>query len=300
MEDHVLGGKLVKKARDEGRHIGFYLFKRPSPFWAGLYIVMNILLPLGASLFIAFQLDSPAAAILLYLPVWQLLKSFADLILLHTVTPRPLPRLDMTEGIPAEDKSLCVISTILGGNEAERLEELRLCCRSEGENLLFGLLADLPAAKTPEAEYDGELLRAARRTVRQLNRKYGGGFYLFTRPRRFDGEGYSGHERKRGALLALAKLLRGQETELEVTGDREALAGVKYLITLDCDTRVYPGAMGQLIGAAAHPLNTPVIDPKKKRVVKGYGLLHPRMSTEQRRPAARRRGPAGGGADSQP
>ena len=280
MEEHVLAGKLVKKAGDEGRHVGFYLFKQPSPFRAGLYIVLNLLLPLGASLFIAFRLDSPAAAILLYLPVWQLVKSFADLILLHAVKPRPLPRLDMAEGVPAEEKSLCVISTILGGNEAERLEELRLCCRSEGENLLFGLLADLPAAKTRSAEYDGELLRSARRTVRQLNRKYGGGFYLFTRPRRFDGDGYSGHERKRGALLALAKLLRGQETELEVTGDRGALAGVKYLITLDSDTRVYPGAMGQLIGAAAHPLNTPVIDPKKKRVVKGYGLLHPRMSTE--------------------
>lgn len=280
MEEHVLAAKLVKKARDEGKHVGFYLFRRPRPFWAGLYIVLNILLPLGASLFIAFQLDSPAAAILLYLPVWQLLKSAADLILLHTVHPRPLPRLDMREGVPAEEKSLCVISSILGGHEAERLEELRLCCRSEGENLLFGLLADLPAAKTPEAEYDAELLRSARRTVRQLNRKYGGGFYLFTRPRCFDGEGYSGHERKRGALLALAKLLRGESTELEVTGDTAALKGVKYLITLDSDTRVYPGAMGQLIGAAAHPLNAPVIDGKKKRVVRGYGLLHPRMSTE--------------------
>ena len=70
MEEHILAGKLVKKAGDEGRHVGFYLFKRPSPFWAGLYIVLNILLPLGASLFIAFRLDSPAAAILLYLPVW--------------------------------------------------------------------------------------------------------------------------------------------------------------------------------------------------------------------------------------
>lgn len=280
LEEHVLARKLVKKAGEEGKHIGFYLFRRPSSFWAGLYIVMNLLLPLGVSLFIAFQLDSPAAAILLYLPVWQLLKSAADLILLHTVTPRPLPRLDMAEGVPDGAKSLCVISAILGGNEAERLEELRLCCRSEGKNLLFGLLADLPAAKTAETEYDAELLRAARRTVRQLNRKYGGGFYLFTRPRRFDGEGYSGHERKRGALLALAKLLRDRDTELEVTGDREALAGVRYLITLDSDTRIYPGAMGQLIGAAAHPLNAPVIDPKKKRVVRGYGLLHPRMSTE--------------------
>ena len=280
MEEQVLAAKLIKKAREEGRHIGFTLFRQPSPLWSGLYIVLNILMPLGFSLFIAFQLDSPSAALLLYLPVWQLLKSFGDLILLHTVKPRPLPRLDMTGGIPAESKSLCVISAILGGKEAERLEELRLCCRSEGENLLFGLLADLPAAKAAEAEYDAELLRSARRTVRQLNRKYGGGFYLFTRPRRFDGEGYSGHERKRGALLALAKLLRGQETELEVTGDREALKGIRYLITLDSDTRVYPGSIGQLVGAAAHPLNAPVIDPGKKRVVRGYGLLHPRMAVE--------------------
>lgn len=279
VEEHELARRLIKQAGHDGRHIGFYLFKKPNPIWATLYICANILPPLSVSLLIAFALDGIAAAVLLLFPVWQLIKSFLDFMLLHLISPRPMPRMDTSQGVPDEGKSICVISTILGGNEAERLEELRLACRSEGENLLFGLLADLPAAGTETTENDGQLLRKARRTVRQLNRKYGGGFYLFTRERSFDGEQYSGHERKRGALIELARLLCGERSALKVTGDEAMLKDTRYIVTLDSDTRVYPGAVGELIGAAIHPLCRPVIDPKTHTVASGYGLLHPRMST---------------------
>ena len=279
-EEHVLAQKLISRAVEEGRHIGFYLFKKPSPLWSGLYIALNLLLPLSISMFTAFRLDSIAAAVLLFIPVWELTKSFLDFLLLHLVKPRPLPRLDTSRGLPPEGKSICVVSTILGQGQAECLEHLRLACRREGEELMFGLLADLPASKTAVTENDAQLLRHARRTVRQLNRKYGGGFYLFTRQRSFDGEGYSGYERKRGALLELAKLLCGKESALEVTGNAESLSGTRYIVTLDSDTQVYPGSVGELIGAAIHPLNRAVIDFKHHVVKEGYGLIHPRMSTE--------------------
>ena len=279
LEEQVLARKLIKQARQDGRHIGFYLFKKPSPLWSGLYIVLNLLLPLSVSLLIAFYLDSLAAALLLLIPVWELIKSFMDFLLLHLISPRPLPRIDTSLGLPPEGKSLCVVSTILGPGQAERLEQLRLACRSEGDKLQFGLLADLPASKSQSTAEDEQLLRQTRRLVRQLNRKYGGGFYLFTRQRSFDGELYSGRERKRGALLELAKLLNGQPSALELTGNPEALAGTRYIVTLDSDTQVYPGSVGQLIGAAVHPLNRAVIDPKRHVVKAGYGLIHPRMAT---------------------
>ena len=278
-EEHILARKLISQAQQDGRHIGFYLFRKPSSLWAGLYIAFTVLLPLAVSLLTAFYLDNAAAALLLLVPVWELIKSFTDFLLMHLVSPRPLSRIDCSKGIPPEGKSLCVVSTILGPGQAERLEQLRLACRSEGGNLQFGLLADLPASKSQSTKEDEQLLRQTRRAIRQLNRKYGGGFYLFTRQRSFDGEQYSGKERKRGALLELAKLLNGRPSALEVTGAPEDLSGTRYIVTLDSDTQVYPGSVGELVGAAIHPLNRAVVDPRRHVVKEGYGLIHPRMST---------------------
>jgi len=110
---------------------------------------------------------------------------------------------------------------------------------------MFGVLADLPAADAQSAPGDEAIISAAAAEINALNAKYGGGFYLFTREREFDGERWSGHERKRGALLELAKLLLDRESALHVTGDRDFLAATKYIITLDSDTRIYPGAAGE-------------------------------------------------------
>lgn len=280
MAPQQLAEQLIATAEKEGRHIGHYLFKAPRPFWSWAYIAAQLLFPPALSLVLGFMLEAPGASVLLLFPVWQLFKGLLDQLLLHLIPPRPLPRLDMSRGIPPQGRSLCVISTLLGDDQAMELERLRLASRHEGKELLFGLLADLPSASEAVSPKDGPALRAAARQIRQLNERYGGGFYLFTRQRSFDGSAYSGKERKRGALLELAKLLRGQDSSLELWGDKEALRDIRYIITLDSDTRVYPGSLGQLVGAALHPLNRPVIDPKLKRVVSGYGLLHPRIATD--------------------
>ncbi len=54
--------------------------------------------------------------------------------------------------------------------------------------------------------------------------------------------------------------------------------GVRYVITLDADTRLPKGAAYRLIGAMAHPFNRPRFDPQKGRVVEGYGILQPRIT----------------------
>ena len=284
VEETVYAARLVEQAAAEGRHVGFLLFREPSAAPARLYIAANVLLTLFLSLLPAFALHSAWAAPLLLLPVSELVKSALDYLLLRLVKPRRLPRLDMENGVPAEGRTLCVISALLGSAEevtelVGRLEQLRLACRSEGRQLSFGLLADLPAAESEQTEADEEILRAARDAVTDLNRRCGGGFYLFTRPRRFDGERWTGYERKRGALLELARLLCGEPSALQVEGDTEALAGTPYILTLDSDTELYPGAAGELIGAMLHPLNRPVLDEKRGIVTRGHALIHPRIDT---------------------
>ena len=280
VEEYTLASELIEKAQAENCHVGFLLLREPGRWGAALYIAANVLLTLFISLCISFSLGSLWLAALLLLPVSELVKAAVDFLLMRVVRPHPMPRLDLSEGVPEEGKSICVISVILGSCDAQRLEALRLASRREGKNLSFGLLADLPGAASAETPRDAELLRDAQSAIDALNEKYGGGFYLFTRRRSYNGESYSGHERKRGALIELAKLLCGEDSELSVTGDEAALIGTRYIITLDADTRIYPGSLSLLIGAAMHPLCTPVIDEGSNVVISGHAIIHPRIETE--------------------
>lgn len=281
VEEHIYARRLIKRAQNERRHIGFYLFTEDRTRFAGAYIAANVLLTLTFTLALAFTVENAAAALLLLLPMSELVKSAVDFILLHLVHPRRVFRMDTRSGVPGEGRTICVISTLLGGEaDAKRLEELYFACRGEGAALCFGLLADLPVADSAVTEDDEKKLSAAREAIAALNRKYGGRFYLFTRPRRYDGERYAPYERKRGAILELAKLLCDKPSELEVEGEKDALTGIKYILTLDSDTRIYPGVAGELIGAMLHPLCRPVIDKKRGVVTAGHALVHPRIDTE--------------------
>ena len=57
----------------------------------------------------------------------------------------------------------------------------------------------------------------------------------------------------------------------------EILKNIKYIITLDSDTDLTLGTATELVGAMAHILNEPVIDPKKNIVIDGYGIMQPRV-----------------------
>lgn len=284
VEEHIFARSLIKTAKRDGRHVGFYLFPKKRDF-SPLYIAANVLLTVFVSLMAAFLSRSVWAALLLLLPVSELVKGLIDYALLHSVSPKRLFRMSTENGVPSEGRTVCVISALVPNAGAaqklcKRLENLRHVCRREGSNLCFGLLADLPEADSQDTESDAEILAAARTAVNALNMKYGGGFYLFTRARRFDGQRWTVWERKRGAIIQLSRLLCGEENELNVTGDKDALGGVRYILTLDSDTRVFPGAAGELIGAMLHPMNAPVIDEKRRVVTEGHALIHPRIDNE--------------------
>ena len=271
------------------RHIGIALLagEKAPPSGAG-YCFAVVLLPLLLSLALGVFTKSVPAGLLSLLPLSELLKQLADAVLLRLTKPRFVPRMELEHGVPKAGQTLCVISALLTAPEdaaafAARLEDFRLCSRDAGEHLRFGLLADLPEGKSETDGKDAAILSAARNAVDALNTRYGGGFFLFTRPRRYDARDrlWRGWERKRGALLSLVGLLRGRSTDLTVSaGEAGALSGTRYLLTLDADTALTPGAARELIAAMLHPLNAPRIDMEKRVVVSGYGLLHPRVATD--------------------
>lgn len=274
------------------RHVGWFLLREvlgaPEKHRDGAwYIAAVIVGTLAVSLLLGFATGSVSGAVLLLIPVSEVVKGLLDAVLLRVTKPRFVPRLALRRGIPPEGRTLCVIAALLtcpGDAHAltARLEEYYLCNRDAGENLTFGLLADLPEADHAHAPVDPAILRAARTQIEALNARYGGRFYLFTRERVQTPDGkWSAWERKRGALLELARLVLDRPGAMHcAAGDAAALRGTAYLLTLDADTRLTPGAARALVGAMLHPLNRPVVDVQRGVVTHGYGLLHPRMATE--------------------
>ncbi|MGI6028227.1 MAG: GH36-type glycosyl hydrolase domain-containing protein [Candidatus Heteroscillospira sp.] len=289
LPEHMAARRLLRRSAEaapELRHVGFLLFSEDKS--SGLtYIAANLLPTLSLSIALGLHLG-PLAALLLLLPFSAAVKALTDLVLLRTLTPRYLPRMELKNGVPPEGKTLCVISAIIsdkaGAKElCARLEEACLCSRGSGENLIFGLLADLPESTEKELPGARKAMAEAARLLEELSRRYDRHFLLLTRPRVQREGKYMGWERKRGAILELARAMRGQDCSIRcLAGDLQALMGARYILTLDSDTHLTPGSALELIGAMLHPLNKPVIDEKRGVVVSGHGIIQPRMSTQLR------------------
>jgi cyclic beta-1,2-glucan synthetase len=203
--------------------------------------------------------------------------------------PRRLPKMDYSEGIPAEMRTLVVIPSILIDEKsvkelAESLEVRFLANREE--NLHFGLLTDFQDADHESLPEDEQLLQLAARKIEELNEKYkelhNDRFFLFHRPRRWNPreKKWMGYERKRGKLGELNSMLRGGSNDRfsMVIGKTNVLPFVKYVITLDSDTRLPRDSARQLVATIAHPLNRARYDENKKRITDGYTILQPRVA----------------------
>ena len=206
--------------------------------------------------------------------------------------PRRLPRMELRHGVPEDLRTIVVVPTLLTTSrgveeQVERLE-VHYLANPEGD-LRFALLSDWMDAPCETLPGDDDLLAIAMDGVARLNKQYGpapgGGerFFLFHRKRVWnecDGK-WMGWERKRGKLHELNQLLRGSTstTFVSIGGRRPInLAGVRYVITLDADTRLPRGAAARLVGTMAHPLNRPRFSDREGRVVEGYAVVQPRIT----------------------
>ncbi len=203
----------------------------------------------------------------------------------------PLPALELRGGVPARLRTLIAVPTMLTTAAAieEQIERLEVhhLASPEGE-LHFALLSDWLDAATPRVDGDEALLETAIASIARLNRRYGpapGGdrFLLLHRKRLWNaGEArWIGWERKRGKLHELNRLLRGavDTSFLGIDGQSPRVpTGVRYVITLDADTRLPRDTVHRLIGKMAHPLNRPQFDAVSGRVVAGYAVLQPRVT----------------------
>jgi cyclic beta-1,2-glucan synthetase len=206
-----------------------------------------------------------------------------------------LPGLALRDGIPAHARTLLVVPVLLTTADAittqiERLE-VHYLSAPQGE-LYFALLSDWSDAATQSLESDALLLELAVAGIARLNHLHGrsqgsadaGERFLLLHRRRVWSEGqrqWMGWERKRGKLHELNRLLRGARDTTFIGSAGEAPrvpTNIRYVITLDADTRLPRETVRRLIGKLAHPLNQPRIDATTQELLEGYAILQPRVT----------------------
>lgn len=278
-------GKSALQHQLPHRHsLGKYLF----------FLAALTLIPVAWSLVYAYDASGQGNIGMLLLvglatliPAGEIAVNLLQRLITSRITPSFLPKLAYLDGIPEEEATLVVIPTLLP--DARRVEELvgQLevhYLSNREENLYFALLGDFKDASEEVLPEDREIRNAALAGIHRLNDKYPAErkiFHLFLRKRTYlaPEKRWMGWERKRGAMTELNRWLQHQAPgSFEPIQGWENLPKIKYVITLDADTRLPLYAARKLIGTISHPLNRPLLDREKGIVTQGYGLIQPRIS----------------------
>ncbi|MBN2301350.1 MAG: cyclic beta 1-2 glucan synthetase, partial [Lentisphaerae bacterium] len=266
--------QLALGCRGSLRYIALRLFKSYALwiYFGFILIVTAAVTAVAIPWFVGFGLASIRFwffSIIATLSASALSVSLVNLLITLTVPPHSLPRLDFSEGIPSDHRTMVVVPCILSDSEelVALLEAIEIrYLGNRDPNLFFALLTDFPDANTATMPGDEDLLRRARDGINALNARYRKNserdvFYWFHRPRVWNPYErlWMGYERKRGKIEQFNALLRGaaRDTFSVIVGDPEVFRTVKYVVTLDSDTDLPRGAAHRMIGAMAHPLNRP-------------------------------------------
>ncbi|NLB81501.1 MAG: hypothetical protein GX800_07825, partial [Clostridiaceae bacterium] len=288
----------IELARQNKKHVGHYLIEsdlgvdnkrkrklKQFIYWTGVFVLT---FSLSGALFHHCLLTTGNLAsaifvlVLIVIPASDITISILNNLILRCTKICEIPRLELNENLTEENATFIVISALLPNEKhaedlAHRLEVYYLA--NKQDNVYFGLLGDFPDGPKEQTPQDQKITDAVMNVISELNKKYPNRFYLFQRKRMYQPNNklYMGWERKRGAIVELCRLLRGDKnTSFINTYDMSALPKVKYLITLDADTRLPRDTVKELVGAMAHPLNKPQIS--NGRVISGYAIMQPRIN----------------------
>lgn len=287
----------------------------PQPWWPQanqllavlrlpLYLAVLCLGSLGLSLGLIGTVATPGLsgawlALLLLcalFPTSEALQAVLTRLISEALPPHKLPRLALPAGIPPEHRVLVVLPVLLSheaGLPALLAQLQRHYLSNREPQAQFALLSDFGDASSQHCASDGPLLAAARRGVELLEAQHRTAdqpadvrrFLLLHRERSWSEseQCWMGWERKRGKLEQLLQWLAqgGPPPFLSLGPCSLPRPATPYVLTLDSDTGLPPGALRELVAVAAHPLNRPQLDSCRRRVISGYGILQPRLLTQR-------------------
>ena len=288
---------------DVRAHVGYYLLdKGQTTLLQALRLKpgFRLRLRLGLGLCYGWRLLSASLPILLFgllvllgaspvlwLPASLLLSaSLVRLIqpwILRHVLPRMTPRLALDQ-LPEEARTLVVCPVMLldPTHALKAVRHLSILQKANPDpNLHFLLLGDYRDSMAGSLADDEETINTAAAAIRALKADTGHPFFYLHRERVYHlpDHVHMSRERKRGGLETLMKLMNGEPVEdtfAYASIPPEKLAGqYRYLITLDGDTLLPPGAALPLVGTMLHPLQRRQLLGDRLR---GVSIVQPRMS----------------------
>ncbi len=272
---------LLRRWRDRFRAVGL------AGYLTAVLVVTALMLAAGLLLFPGSGIPVVAIAfiaLLAFFPASDFgiaVVNFATTKLLNAST---LPGFALRDGVPTHLRTLVAIPMLLTSHDdiddmVGRLE-VHYLSNADGD-LYFALLTDWTDAETEHRDNDESFLQQAVAGIEQLNLRHNTDkFLLLHRGRKWNpGQSvWMGWERKRGKLHELNRLLRSATDTSFVKTVGSVPENVRYVITLDADTRLPRDAARRLIGKMAHPLNQARFDATQGRVVEGYGIMQPRVT----------------------
>lgn len=302
--------ELTKRAASEGGSVTELLetdYRNVFPYQkTGLYLLalflVTALISVGIGLLSHLWLIP-----LLYLPVFGIVKPFADLLTARGAKSCPLPRIafeeDLTDSDEAADtggsrlekdvdkepikaweknsaedslkdlwekgKTLCVISALVNDEKSleESLERLKNAKLKNPQEGIYFALLLDLPPKDAEKDPSDKGLFSAADKLRQQIFPQ---CVIFFRKRSYckTMKKWQGKERKRGAIRQLAELMCGENADFAfVSGNAASVGECEFIAALDFDTVPLMDSIKELAAAALHPLN------------KKYGIIAPRCTS---------------------
>ena len=258
------------------------------PFLVQVFTYYSLIL----SSFEIEEIRSPIGLLLSFLlviPLSELAIGLQNYVITIIRKPKRLPKMEYKQGVPEKYKTMVVIPCLY--NDQKTIKELVSSLEvhylaNQDEQIFFSLLGDFTDSPSEKMESDGKFLELVNHEIAELNKRYPTSgmpkFYHFTRMRKYSryDQKWLGRERKRGKIEEFNYFLRGSKTTsyLPSNTDPSFLTSIKYVITLDADTQLPLQSARRLIGTITHPLNRPVLNQKKSKVIQGYGIIQPRIS----------------------
>ncbi len=301
-ENHV-GYYLVGQGRDElEKKIGYQksiwekiraiILKRAISFYLTLILVIDIVLTSVFALFFPPTLGQAFSVSILialaFILNWDITISIINTLISYLIPVRALFRMDLSSGVSSQQSTFVVIPSMFRDQKSGRelLHRLEVnFLGNRADNVFFALLMDFKDAQTETTVSDQNLVEQINRGIEELNEKYPSAikkFYIFHRRRIWNPHenSFMGWERKRGKLREFNLFLRNKRQTSYFESLPTDLPFIKYILTIDEDTRLPKDSAIKLIGCLDHPLNRPVLDPISGRVKSGYGIIQPRMTTK--------------------
>lgn len=178
-------------------------------------VTLTVLLAIGMSSIIKLNAIS---FLLCIIPASEIAIQIIQYILSKVVKPKPIPKIDLSNGIDEDHKTMVVIPTIIKSKEKvqELIRKLEVYyLANQSKNIYFTLLGDCQESDKQEEDYDQEVIQEGEQLIDELNKKYNKYqekmpiFHFIYRKRQWnDKEGsYLGWERKRGMLTQFNQYL---------------------------------------------------------------------------------------------